>query len=119
LGQTFRDWGIPTAYSLAAVRSQIKDLPLIATGGIRDGLTIAKAVALGANLIGIGLPLLRAALETEDGPQEVLNTLIRGLKITMLATGSSSLQDLEHHLCLGKPLKKAFQDWVSSKNFYS
>ena len=55
LANTFRDWGIPTAYALVAARSNQNKLPLIATGGVRDGLTVA-AVALGANFAGIGLP---------------------------------------------------------------
>jgi len=118
LGETFRDWGIPTAYSLAAVRSQLKDFPLVATGGIRDGLTIAKAIAIGANLAGIGLPLLRAALRSEEAPLQILETLVRGLKVTMLATGSESLSQLEQHLSLGLPLESNFETWVRSKSFY-
>ncbi|MFW7377473.1 MAG: type 2 isopentenyl-diphosphate Delta-isomerase [Oligoflexus sp.] len=118
LGKTFRDWGIPTAYSLASVRSQLKDFPLVATGGIRDGLTVAKAVALGANMVGIGLPLLRAALQSEEAPQQVLETFVRGLKVTMLATGSQSLDQLEQHLSLGLPLESNFEAWVRSKSFY-
>jgi isopentenyl-diphosphate delta-isomerase len=118
LGETFRDWGIPTAYSLAAIRSEQRSLPLFATGGVRDGLTVAKAVALGAQLVGIGLPLLRAALHDEDGPTEELANLIRGLETTMLATGSQSLSQLERSLCLGQPLAKSFEHWVTSKSFY-
>lgn len=118
LGETFRDWGIPTAYSLAAVRSQLADFPLIATGGIRDGLTVAKAVALGANLVGIGLPLLRASLDSEQTLMRSLESFIRGLKVTMLATGSESLDQLEQHLSLGLPLENNFESWVRSKSFY-
>ena len=108
MGQLFRDWGIPTAYSLAACHDKgACTVPLIATGGIRDGLTIAKAVGLGATLVGVGLPLLRAALEHEDGPIEVLSELIRALKIAMLASGSQSLGNLEQSLCLGKPYQQS------------
>lgn len=118
LGETFRNWGIPTAYNIAAIREHLETLPLIATGGIRDGLTVAKAVALGADLVGIGLPLLRAALEEEDGPQKVLEGFTRALKITMIGTGSKSLTDLEHHISQGIPLQENFDSYLFGKNAY-
>lgn len=112
LGSGFRDWGIPTAYSLAVVHKAFPTLPLIATGGIRDGLTVAKAVALGARLCGIGLPLLRAALESEDAPLAALESLKQGLKLTLMATGSARLDDLSHHLVLGHPFEREFESIV-------
>lgn len=118
LADSFRNWGIPTAYSLVGVRDVLPHLPLIATGGIRDGHTVAKAVALGAQMAGVGLPLLRAALRSEEGPQEVLSTLVRGLKIAMIATGSRRLQDLEQFICLDKPLQNSFRSRVRSESFY-
>lgn len=70
LGQSFRDWGLPSAVAVAGcVRS---GLPVIATGGVRSGLDAAKALALGATAVGVGRPMLRAALE---GP-EVLDRWI-------------------------------------------
>ncbi len=66
-GEVFRDWGRPTAEALKDVRQACPELPLIATGGIRTGLDIAKAVALGANLAGVGLPLFRAARAKRGG----------------------------------------------------
>ncbi len=109
LGRTFRDWGIPTAFSLAAVRQSLPDLPLIATGGIRDGVTVAKARALGADLTGIGLPLLRAALRSEEGPHEVLEGFRRELEIAMLASGCATLSDLPSKLGFGLPLADNFE----------
>lgn len=109
LGAIFRNWGAPTAFSVCAIRQQIPDIPLVATGGIRNGLTVAKAIALGANLAGIGLPLLRAAMEAEDGPWEVLESFARALKVTMIGTGSKNLSELKHHVCLGHPLRDSFE----------
>ncbi len=108
LGQAFRNWGIPTAYSLAAVRRSLPHVPLIATGGIRNGVTVAKAVALGAQCAGIGLPLLRAALQSEEAPLEVLAGFKRALEIAMLASGARTLQDLPERLLFGRPLEREF-----------
>jgi isopentenyl-diphosphate delta-isomerase len=110
IGDTFRNWGAPTAYSLATVRHDFPGLPLIATGGIRDGVTVAKAVALGANLVGIGLPLLRAALISEEAVLAALDEFRQGLKISLLATGSVNLAELSRHLVLGHPLEREFDE---------
>ncbi len=119
LGTTFRNWGIPTAYSLAAVRAECPKLPLIATGGVRDGLMVAKACALGANLVGVGLPLLRAALVSEGAVVEVLKTLKRGLEITMMTTGARKISDLRPRLCLGHPLEAEFRSFVLNGSGHS
>lgn len=103
LAESFRDWGIPTAYSLKAIRSELPHAPLIATGGIRDGLSVAKALALGANMVGIGLPLMRAANESEDKVHAVLANVIKGLQTAMLATGSERIEDLRSKIVRGQP----------------
>lgn len=113
LGEVFRDWGIPTAYSLAIIREQFPDLPLIATGGIRDGLTVAKACALGAQFTGIGLPLMRAALVSDEAVYETLIGFLRGVEVTMMATGSRTLAQLSERLCLGQPLESEFNNYVN------
>lgn len=116
LGHVYRDWGIPTAFSLSAVRRAYPKLPLIATGGMRTGLDIAKASALGANIVGVGLPLLRAALESEEAISQVVDTLERGLRIAMIATGSGKLRDLSGHLCYGEPYEDTFKSHVLELN---
>lgn len=118
LGRVFRDWGIPTAYSLAAVHQSLPHLPLIATGGIRDGVTVAKAIGLGARCVGIGLPLLRAALDSEEAPFEVLAGLKRALEIAMLASGASHLGELAGRVTLGLPFEAQFRATLGvSKTF--
>ncbi len=107
---TFRDWGIPTAYALRALHQQSTKAALIATGGIRSGLDIAKAIALGASMTGIGLPLFRAALlEVEHAVDDLLATYLHELKITMLCTGAKTLTDLreQNKICRGLPLAEA------------
>lgn len=109
-GEIFRDWGIPTAHALAATASYFnntseqKDIQLIATGGIRNGLTIAKALGLGATICGIGLPLFKAALEdNEDSVFEVIESYKKQLKTVMLATNSVTLKTLGSRLTHEKP----------------
>ena len=105
LGKVFRDWGISTAFSLNALRKKLPLMDIVATGGIRNGLEVAKACALGAQMVGVGLPLMRAALESEEKVLDVMKVMIRALEISMLATGSRTLADLNQHLCMGEPLK--------------
>ncbi len=101
IGEAFRDWGLPTAVALRALTESFADLEVSATGGIRDGLTVAKAVALGACTVGIGLPLFRAALASEQGPMEELEFFSRGLRTAMLCSGSQTLNDLKARLSTG------------------
>ena len=116
LADTFRNWGIPTAYSLATLANKYPDFPFSATGGIRDGLMVAKAVALGARFAGIGLPLLRAAMISEQAVMEQMEEYVRALKTTMVATGSEKLEDLSKSLVYGMPYENNFQNIVSSKS---
>jgi isopentenyl-diphosphate delta-isomerase len=92
--EVFKEWGIPTAASLIEVVRTVK-IPVIASGGIRSGLDIAKAIAVGASFTGIAKPLLAPAL---DGKEEVVRKIrVYGeqLKIAMLLTGSSDIKQLK------------------------
>lgn len=91
LGMKFWDWGIPTAVSL--VEADV-GLPLIATGGVRDGIMIAKSLALGASMCGIALPLVAPARISSDKVKEKLEVYIEELKATMFLTGAGSVGDL-------------------------
>lgn len=112
VAEVYRDWGIPTAVALFELSRLFSvsptPMPLIATGGMRDGLMIAKGVALGATLCGVGLPLLKAALKSTEDVIYTVDTLVHGLKTAMIATGSETLRDLK------KPLRisRAFKDLV-------
>lgn len=93
LGKLFWDWGIPTAVSTIECAGAV-EIEIIATGGIRNGVQVAKAIALGASCCGIALPLLEKA---RRGPEEVvqeLSRIIEELKTAMFLVGAESIGDL-------------------------
>jgi isopentenyl-diphosphate delta-isomerase len=94
LATTFREWGIPTAVAVQSVRDSCPETTLLASGGLRSGLDIAKCLALGADLAAVASPALKAAVESTDAVQELLTQLIRELKLAMFCTGSSRPSEL-------------------------
>lgn len=92
LGNDFSGWGIPTIVSLYAVRKA--GVPVIASGGLRSGIDVARALAMGASLGGIALPLLKPASLGFDPLCETIEILHDQLRIAMFLTGSSHVQDL-------------------------
>jgi isopentenyl-diphosphate Delta-isomerase len=95
LGKTFANWGIPTADCVCQVRSLLPTIPLIASGGLRDGLDAAKAIALGADLAGLALPFLQAADVSEAAAHELAEILIAELRTTLFCTGCLDLAALK------------------------
>ncbi|WP_416676686.1 type 2 isopentenyl-diphosphate Delta-isomerase [Egbenema bharatensis] len=94
LGETFANWGIPTADCITAVRSMAATIPLIASGGLRNGLEAAKTIALGADLAGLAFPFLQAAAESESALTALTEALIAEMAIVLFCTGSPTLSDL-------------------------
>lgn len=94
--KAFADWGIPTEEALISVRKALPDIPLIASGGIRTGVDMAKSIALGADLAALGQPLLAAALESADKVIELLAGAIHEMKVSMLCVGAEKLGDLRN-----------------------
>ncbi len=90
----FENWGILTPCSILEVRSAVK-IPIIASGGIRSGIDMAKAIALGADMCGAALPFLKAATISDKAVEEKLNEFIKQLKIAMMLTGSSNIAELK------------------------
>lgn len=91
---TFASWGIPTAESIEMVRRSAPGLTLIASGGIRTGLDVAKAIALGADAAGIAAPLLRAADVSAEAVMAALQEVIEELRISMFCVGAANLKEL-------------------------
>jgi isopentenyl-diphosphate delta-isomerase len=87
----FADWGLPTAESLRMVRRGTPELPVIASGGIRNGIEIAKAIALGAAACGVAGPFLHAASESTAAAAELIGVLIDQLRVAMFAVGARDI----------------------------
>jgi isopentenyl-diphosphate Delta-isomerase len=100
LGATFADWGLPTAECVQSVRSIAPQVPLIASGGLRNGLDAAKTIALGADLAGMALPFLQAAAESEASLNELIESLLAELVTVLFCTGKANWQELRSPNCL-------------------
>jgi isopentenyl-diphosphate delta-isomerase len=90
----FSGWGHPTAEALVSLRAAFPDWPLIASGGIRDGIDACKCLALGADLVGMALALLPAAATSPDALHTRLSVIIRQLRVAMFCTGARTLTEL-------------------------
>ncbi|HVR89315.1 MAG TPA: type 2 isopentenyl-diphosphate Delta-isomerase [Candidatus Limnocylindria bacterium] len=92
LGQTFRDWGVPSAVAVAGCARS--GLPVIATGGVRSGLDAAKALALGATAVGVGRPLLQRALQGEAAVDAWIAQFALELRTATFLSGVRRSRDL-------------------------
>lgn len=95
LAAAFSSWGTPTADSIAMARRGAPGLPVIASGGLRTGVDVAKAIALGADLAGMAAPLLKAATTSTDAVTDVLAEVTEALRIAMFCVGAASLDQLK------------------------
>lgn len=90
----FADWGMPTARVIAEVRAACPDGLIIGSGGVRDGVEAAKAIRLGADLVGQATGVLSAAMISTEAVVAHFGTVIRQLRTVCFCTGSASLADL-------------------------
>jgi isopentenyl-diphosphate delta-isomerase len=95
LGEVFAGWGIPTPLSIREVRS-VGGLTVIASGGLRNGIDVAKALALGADLAGMAYPFLQAATESPERVVDKVQRIVLELKICMFCLGVKSVPELRH-----------------------
>lgn len=93
-GLLFQDWGIPTPRALWELRDLRSEVTLIASGGIRSGIDVAKALILGASLCGLAAPFLKPAQESADAVMAVIDRLRHELRIAMFLLGVRRVADL-------------------------
>ncbi len=107
MGLAFGEWGIPTVDAIRAVRSVSRDLPLVATGGLRSGLDLAKALALGADVGAMARPMLVAGDQGEDFLHAFITDTLDELRVAMFGIGAGNLEALRFtpHLVPAAPLK--------------
>ena len=93
LGKALWNWGIPTTCSLVEVRAASKG-KIIASGGLRTGLDVAKVLALGAEAVGIAKPFLQKAVEGEEVLEKHIKTIIEEMRISMFLMGARSVAEM-------------------------
>lgn len=113
LGEIFWDWGIPTVASLVEVVQSVK-IPVIASGGVRTGVDVAKSIALGASLISISTPILEPATKSSAEVKRTLRYIIEELRNTMFLVGARSLPDLRS---VPLVIMKDTAEWLKKRGF--
>lgn len=113
LGEVFWDWGIPTVASLVEVTQRTR-VPVIASGGVRSGIDVTKALVLGASLVGMAYPVLDSAIHGVEKVKKKLQLVIEELRNTMFLVGADSVQGLKRVpvVVTGK-----MADWLTMRGF--
>lgn len=114
IGDLYRDWGIATPIAVVEAHAAAPDLPITATGGVRSGLDAARALALGASLVGLGFPFLKAASESEASVREFLEQFLTELRVAMQLTGSASIAELRRAPVV---VTGATREWLELRGF--
>jgi len=96
LAATFIGWGIPTAESITNVKNSTPNMSIFASGGIKDGLDIAKCIALGSNLGGMASQFLKAAAVSTENVVSLMKLTQRQIQITMFASGAENISALQN-----------------------
>lgn len=94
LAEHFSGWGYPTTEATRALRDAFPDATIVASGGVRSGVDVAKAMALGADLSGMALPFLEPATRSAEAVAHAIDQIVSALRIAMFASGSKRLADL-------------------------
>ncbi|MFC3041645.1 type 2 isopentenyl-diphosphate Delta-isomerase [Virgibacillus xinjiangensis] len=94
--EAFNNWGLPTKDCLVSVRSRLPNVPLVASGGMKSGVDAAKAVTIGADIIGFARQLLQAATESDEAVAQVMEQIELEMKMAMFGIGVKNLQELKN-----------------------
>jgi len=100
LGDVFAGWGLPTPLAIRSVAA-VGGLTVIGSGGVRTGLDAAKAIVLGADLVGMAQPLLGPALRSADAVRERLERVVSEIRIAMFCSGAATTSDLKRARFVG------------------
>lgn len=92
---SFADWGIPTSDAVQYAVKGAPNLPVIASGGLRDGIDIAKCIALGATAGGMAGPFLKAADHSFEAVEQLIRETVAQLRISMLCSGAKNISQLQ------------------------
>jgi isopentenyl-diphosphate delta-isomerase len=113
LGDVFWDWGIPTAASVTEVSATVK-IPVIASGGIRNGVDVAKCLALGASMASLSQPILQSAVKGAKETIKTLSLLKDELRNAMFLVGASSIEQMKKSplVITGKT-----SEWLRARGF--
>lgn len=117
LGEIFWDWGIPTAVSTAEVTNAV-NVPVISSGGIRNGLQAAKAIALGADAVGMALPFLKNST-SQDQLNKFIQRFNDSLRIAMFLVGAKNIDELKQSRLVirGKTREWLTERGINTKNY--
>lgn len=94
--EAFNDWGLPTKDCIVSVRSRLNKVPIVASGGMKTGVDAAKAITIGADVIGFARQLLQAATESAEAVMTTMEQIELELKMTMFGIGVKSLTELKN-----------------------
>lgn len=110
VGKDFWNWGVPTAF---CVPELYPILPTIATGGLRNGLDVAKSISLGATAGSAALPFLKPATKSSHKVQKELEYFIQGLRVAMFLTGCEKIENLRNIPIF---IHGFLKDWLEARN---
>ena len=97
LGELFADWGIPTPLALQLMKPYRHEVKMIASGGVRSGIDMAKSIILGASLCGMARPFLNPARESADAVRKVIRRVKREFSTAMFLLGADCIDDIKEN----------------------
>ena len=113
MGNLYWDWGIPTAVSTIEVCESV-NIPVISSGGIRNGLEAAKMLALGAESVGMALPLLKDAYIGHEAVIKRIEQFKDSLKVAMFLVGASNIKELRKSNLV---IRGKTREWLTERGY--